>query len=328
MDPRISPWANLSTCHGDSLSTLVRLYEPYTEPVWLKCRPACITFFDRKQTQPYGPGLYTSLHHVGGKEVMCNFLQLSLTCNPNSIPFYAKHSFNLSPEVTTHTLYQLCLDFSDIICINAQTELDALAKILSFIDRLECARIHNEPQLVILLETTSFQMEGDERDIKEDLNVRVSKERSTSQWTPRVLQHLVVQRYDPRTPLSALLMSIQGHIATMRKRRKERSHLWAIAEIDYLICEYLSIETGLMARYPNPARSITTWRDATWYPVAFRRQFWPGKDLHKQHGLAKWMHATDRDVDLNAILAPIFAFIFLEDGKLLPHGTSPLKIML
>ncbi|KAK4933018.1 hypothetical protein LTR66_015931, partial [Elasticomyces elasticus] len=105
----------------------------------------------------------------------------------------------------------------------------------------------------------------------------------------------------------------------MRKRRRERNHLWTIADIDYLIGEYLSVETRFEARYPNLARSTNPWRDATWYPVAFRRRFWPGKDLHKQHGLAKWMHATDPDVDFNVILAPIFAKMFLEDGKLLPH---------
>lgn len=317
------PWAILSAYDKDGKSNLVQLHEPYTESVQLASRPACVTFFDHEQPQPYGPGLYTSLRDSGDKQIMCNFLQLSLTPSPKSTSMCAKQSLPLSSEITTNVFLQLCLHFSDIICINAQTEWEIFPKVLSVIDNLESGRIHTEPQLIILLGNTASESERDEMDVKRDLGARTAKERGNSQWAPRVLQNLTVQHYDPRrTEFSALLMSIRGYIAKMQKKRIDRNHLWTIAEIDYLIGQYLSFETRFVACHQRLARSDAPWRDATWYPVALRRRFWPGESMQKQNSLTKWFQTANQQIDLNVDLAPIFARMFLEDGDLLMHGRS------
>jgi hypothetical protein len=54
--------------------------------------------------------------------------------------------------------------------------------------------------------------------------------------------------------------------------------------------------------------------------MAFRKRLWPGKEIQEHNGLAKWLQATDQGSDLNVVLAPVFAKIFLEDADLLPHG--------
>lgn len=320
--PHILPWAILSTCHGDGVNALIQLYEPYTETALLKSRPACLTFFDCEQPQPYGPGLYTSLHDVEGNEVMCNFLQLSPTSSPKSACLYAKRSFSLDPEITTNVFHQLCLEFSDIICVSAKAENEVIPKVLRLIDSLESGRIRTEPQVIILLGDTPLRAEVDEINVRKSLKVLITKERGLSPWTSGVLQHLVVRHYDPkRTRLLDFLKTIQRYTAAMRKRRKERSHLWAIAELDYLLGQYLgqylSVETTFLAGHQNLRRPTVPW-----YPMAFRRRFWPGENLGEQNVLAKWMQATDENVDLSVVLAPIFASMFLDDGDLLPHGMS------
>ncbi|KAJ6125884.1 hypothetical protein N7471_010377 [Penicillium samsonianum] len=320
MAPPILPWAVLPNCHVDSLNTLVQLYEPYTESVLLKSQPARLTILGYEQPQAYGPGLYTSLHDVRGENTLCNFLQLSLANSPEPTSLYAKRSFSVNPELTTKFFHQLCLEFSDVICIRARTVDEAAHSVLRFRESIESDRAQTELQWIILLETNSPRTKVDETDVKKYLDALIEKEGSSSQWTSRVFQHLIVRSYDPkRTNLSELLAAIQGCTTAMRKMRSERRHLWTLGEINYLLEQYLTAKLPFVACHQNPPRIATLLPGATWYPMAFRRRFWPGKDIQEQNGLAKWLRATDQDIDLNVSLAPIFARMFLEDGDLLPH---------
>ncbi|KAJ5873589.1 uncharacterized protein N7473_013148 [Penicillium subrubescens] len=137
-----------------------------------------------------------------------------------------------------------------------------------------------------------------------------------------VVQRMIVHSYHPLIrSVAEILITLRSSIVTMRKRRKDRGHLWTYEEIMFLLGEYLTLKTSSAREDQIPP--IQTFRArGTWFPMAFRRQFWPGQELLKRNGLTKWLKAIPGNIDLEKFVAPIFARMFLEDRTILPQGFS------
>jgi hypothetical protein len=120
--------------------------------------------------------------------------------------------------------------------------------------------------------------------------------------------------------LSDLLIAVQPSIITMKKQREKIGHLWTLQQLMYLLEHYFTATIPFTTCDRAVPGLGSSWPGATWYPIAFRWQFWPGREIRKHNGLTKWFRATDQGIDLNIFLAPLFARMFLEDADLLPQG--------
>ncbi|KAJ5742355.1 uncharacterized protein N7511_011541 [Penicillium nucicola] len=170
----------------------------------------------------------------------------------------------------------------------------------------------------------SSQTTVDETGVKKHLEAKLAKDGNASQWTSQLLQHLIVQFDDPqKTNLPELLTRIQMYTTTMKKRREKKSHIWTLGELNYLFEQYIVTKMPFVAYRQDLPRLSSPRRGATWYPMAFRKRIWPGKEIQKHNGLSQWLQAMDHDSDLNSVLAPVFAKMFLEDAGLLPHDFLP-----
>lgn len=321
MTPPVLPWVILPYCQADRLSNLVQLYEPYSKEAALQSQPASLTIIGWEQPQAYGPGLYTSLHDVQGEKLICNFLDLS---TPRSlIPplLYAKQTISIRAELTDRSFSNLCLEFSDLVCIRAQTVEEAARTILSFGDCVKSNISDAEVQFYVCLEKPPSQTRKNEIRIRKHLQTAVARDESVSQWVSRVLQRMIVRSFDPKViMLSDLLTAVHPSIIAMKKQREEKGHLWTLQQLLYLLEHYFTAMIPFTTCRRVLPSLASSWPGATWYPMAFRKQFWPGRDIRKHNGLTKWFRATNQDIDLNHFLAPIFARMFLEDADLLPQG--------
>lgn len=315
------PWVILPQCGTANATALLQLFEPFSEPVRLKSQPAVITFVGWEGTQVSGPGIYTTTSDAPGETVICNFLNLSQYIQFQPAPIYAKHTFSVDTERTTELFHHLCLEFSDIICIKAQTIDDAIRTVLGFRDCVRSDNIQMEAQFIVIIEESSSQLEIGEKLIRERFQGLIAGGDSGSQWMLNVVQRMIVRSYRPPIgSMAELLIALKNTIISMRERRKERGHLWTLEEMMFLVGEYLNVEISSAREYRIiPIQTFRT--HATWYPMAFRRQFWPGRELLNCNSLTKWLQATPKHVNLETFVAPIFARMFLEDRTLLPQGT-------
>ena len=90
-------------------------------------------------------------------------------------PLYAKQSVSIDAGHTAKCFYNLCLEFSDVICIKARAVDEAVHRFLQFRDNTE-PKTHTEPQLIILLETTPSRTTIDETHVKKHLEAYLAKE--------------------------------------------------------------------------------------------------------------------------------------------------------
>lgn len=315
----ISPWVVVPDSQVNRSSNLVQLYEPYSDKVALQAQPASLTVIG--WNQPQARGLHTSLHDVQGEQLMCNFLDLSPKCGSPQPPFYAKRSTSIRTELTERFLNHLCLEFSDTICIRARTVEEAVSAIASFRYCIGPSLVHTEILFHVFLEVPLPQIKASEICIRKQLHAKVAMEEDVSQWISKVIQHMAVHSLEPElTTLSGLLAALQPSSIMVRKQREDRGHLWTLEQLMYLFEQYFTAMIPFATCHQASSRLHSSWPGATWYPMAFRKQFWPGRDLHKNNGLTKWLRATDQDIDLETVLAPIFARMFLEDAESLPQS--------
>lgn len=315
----IVPWVVVPDSQVDRSSCLVQLYEPYSEKVALQSQPASLTVIG--WNQPQALGLYTSLHDVQGEKLICNFLDLSPKCDSPQPPIYAKHSISISTELLERLFNHLCLEFSDTICIRAKSVEEAVSAISSFRDCIEPKLLHEDALFHVFLEVPLPEIKASEICMRKQLYTNVAMEENVLQWTSKVIQHMTVHSLEPRfTTLSGLLTAIQPSSIMKRKQREERGHLWTLEQLMYLFEQYFTVMIPLPTCHQASPRLHSSWPGATWYPMAFRKQFWPGRDMHKYNGLAKWLRAADKDLVLETSLAPVFARMFLEDAESLLPG--------
>lgn len=315
------PWVILPQRGTGNTTTQLQLFEPFSEPVRLKSHPAVITFVGWEDTQLSGSGICATTSDALEEAVICNFLNLSRCNQFQPAPIYAKRTFSVDTERTSELLLQLCLEFSDIICIKAQSVDDAIRTMIGFRDCIHSDSIPIETQFIVIIEESSSRLEIGEKIIRERFQSLVTGEDPRSQKMLNAVQRMIVRSHRaPIGSMTELLIAVKDTIIFLRERRKERGYLWNLEEMMFLVGEYLSMEI-------SPTRGhrivpIKTFRThATWYPMAFRRQFWPGKELLNCNSLTKWLRATPIYVDLETFVAPIFARMFLEDRTLLPRGT-------
>ena len=321
MNPPVLPWVILPDCQANSLSSLIQLYEPYSNEATLQSQPAFLSIIGWEQSQAFGPGLCTSLHDVQGKKLICNFLDLSTPCSLLPPPFYAKRSISIRTELTDRFFSHLCLEFSDVVCIRAKTAEEAVHTILSFSDCIKSNTSHTEVQFHIWLEGPSSQAQKNKIRIRKHLQTAIARDDSVSQWILSVMQRMIVHSFDPEiTMLSDLLTTVHPFVVTMRRGREDRGHLWTVEQLMYLLEHYLTATIPFTTCHRALPSLASSWPGATWYPMAFRKQFWPGRDIRKHNGLTGWLRATNHDIDLSRVMAPIFARMFLEDADILPQG--------
>ena len=321
MTPPVLPWVILPYCQADRLSNLVQLYESYSEVVTLQSQPASLTIIGWEQPLAHGPGLYTSLHDIQGEKLICNFLDLSTPRNLIPPPLYAKQTISIRAELTDRFFRHLCLEFSDLVCIRAKTVDEAVRTILSFRDCIKSNISNAEVQFYVWLEGPPSQIRKSKMRIRKRLQIAVTREEDVSQWVSRVLQRMIVRSVDPTIAmLSDILTAVHPSIITLKKQREERGHLWTLKQLMYLLEHYITAMIPFTTCRQSLPSLASSWPGATWYPMAFRRQFWPGRDIRNHNGLKEWLRATNQEIDLNHLLAPIFAQMFLEDADLLPQG--------
>ena len=319
MIPPVLPWVILPNCQANSLSSLIQLYEPYSNEAALQSQPTSLSIIGWERPQAFGPGFYTSLHDLQGKKLICNFLDLSTPRSLLPPPLYAKRSISIRSELTHSFLSCICLEFSDIVCIRAKTADEAVHMILSFRDCIKSNIADAAVQFFVWVEGPPSQIRKSEIRIRKSLQTAVAREENVSLWIFRVLQRMIVRSLDPKvTILPDLLTAVHPSILTMKKQRKERGHLWTLQQLMYLLEHYFTATIPFTTCHRALPSLASSWPGATWYPMAFRRQFWPGRDIRKHNGLAKWFRAINQDID--RFLAPLFARMFVDDADLLPQG--------
>lgn len=236
----ISPWVVVPDSQVNRSSSLVQLYEPYSDKVALQAQPASLTVIG--WNQPQARGLYTSLQDVQGEQLLCNFLDLFPKCGSSlQPPVYAKHSTSIRTELTERFLNHLCLEFSDTICIRARSVEEAVSAIASFRDCIGPSLVHPEAFFHLFLEVPLPQIKASERCIRKQLHINVAMEEDVSQWTSKVIQHMTVHSLEPElTTLSGLLAALQSSSSMARKQREERGHLWTLEQLMYLFEQYFT----------------------------------------------------------------------------------------
>lgn len=315
------PWVILPPCGTEYVSGLLQLFEPFSGYVGLKTRPAVVTFAGWEDVQTNGPGIYTESNNALEKPIICNFLTLSQNIPTQPAQFYPKQTFPVDPGRTIKLLHSLSLEFSDVICIKAQTVDDAVRTMFGF---WKCARLDSiqvGPQFIMLIENFSPVLEIGEKRFREHLRSLIKEEDPGSRWMLNVVQRIIVQSYHPQSrSVAEVLLTLRNSIVTLRKKRKDRGHLWTYEEIMFLLEEYLTLKTS-STREDQILPIQTFGARSTWFPMAFRRQFWPGQEILKRNGLIKWLKSIPDNIDLEKFVAPIFARMFLEDRAILPQGT-------
>lgn len=318
----ILPWVAVALPARNAASprtALTQLYEPYRYEVAHSMRPGSVSMVGWDKTQSIGPGLSTSLHDGPHDKVICNFLQLNKATRRRHLAPCMK-SMSIDAEITTKFLCHLCLEISDIICIRAQTAIEAIRTIHSFRQCLDAGESKPTAQFIIFIENPSSCIESEELYIKEQLRVAASSEDLT-ECISRVAERVTVRAYHPKmTKESVVIAAIEDFITSARRRRGHEGHLWTLGQLMYLVSRYFTSYSPFLFDHRRPPSLLSQWPGATWYPMAFRRQFWPGSDVLKHNGLTEWLRATKDDSGLEDFLPSIFARMFLEDGGILPHG--------
>lgn len=166
------PWVIVPPCGTGYASGVLQLFEPFSDHVGLESQPGVVTFVgweDIEDIQVYGSGIYTTTSDALGEKIICNFLKLSRNSPPQPAQFYAKQTFSVEPERTTELFHHVCLEFSDVICIRAQTIDDAIRTMLGFRNCVQPDSIRTGAQFIIFIEEFSSPVEMGGESVREQL---------------------------------------------------------------------------------------------------------------------------------------------------------------
>ena len=297
----LRPWLHILSTQGKDV---VKLHKPYKN-IPTRCRFPVLTVIGSIASDQIG--LNTSLEFFDGKGILCNVLMLGEGQNRWSNDLRGTQQEPGIPDCPERFLRRLCVEISEVICVFAQSLIEAANELFRLVDSGEASVPGGEslPQIIVILsrdeELVKFPNSEDYNDTFSNnvINRWRSLGRNEGIYNQLLLSFIQRTRIWSSDGLDRSLFTDWQYILHyMSGLRPVRRTLTMIVSQVESLCDSIPIPRANVPRY----------------------QHWPGRSPQHRSALYHWLGVLDGSKEKTSKLATVLAHLFLQDAAQVAHS--------